>query len=110
MGRQITAKELATQYDWEGEKIIELFIDTLRESNYHKEIKLLQSLKKENNSIIQNLDQQEKYILSIRERLEKRNLRTSQSLEYERAKFIGMLEIAKILEIDVSTYSWIYNI
>lgn len=62
--------------------------------------------------IIDQLKQQETYLLNLRESLEKRWLKAcdSKAFQYERAKFIGMLDIAKKLDIDISPFNWVYNV
>ena len=61
--------------------------------------------------ILTQLKQQETYVLNIRDRLVKRGLpQTNATLQYERAKMIGMIDIAKSVGIDTTEFNWIYNI
>lgn len=61
--------------------------------------------------IINELKSSENFLLSTRERCEKlrKPLNENATFQYERAKFIGMLDLAKKLDIDVSEFNWIYN-
>ena len=49
----MTAKKISQHYDWEGEAIIELFLETLTECNYHSEVQAIRGTLKtiENNKI-----------------------------------------------------------
>lgn len=61
--------------------------------------------------ILTQLKQQETYVLNMRNRLVKRGLpQTNVTLQYERAKMIGMIDIAKSVGIDTTEFNWIYNI
>jgi hypothetical protein len=60
--------------------------------------------------ILKELKEQERYIESIRDRMERVRSTDNRNLILERAKLIGMMDIAKLCNIDVSEFSWIYNI
>ena len=62
--------------------------------------------------IIVQLDIQEKYLENFIVASEKRssNYKEGKSFLFERAKLMGMLEVAKIIGIDVMQYTWIYNV
>ena len=61
--------------------------------------------------VLNELKSQENFLINTRERNEKlrKPLSENQTFQYERAKFIGMLDLAKKLDIDVSEFNWIYN-
>jgi len=61
--------------------------------------------------IIKSIKDQERYLLNTRERAQylRENLHTSKTYQYERAKFIGMLEIAKMAKVDTTEFNWIFN-
>lgn len=62
-------------------------------------------------NITKSLKDQEQYLLNTRERAVRlrENLYNSKTYQYERAKFIGMLEVAKIANVDTTEFSWIFN-
>ena len=68
-------------------------------------------LKQMEKKIIVQLDIQEKYLENFIVASEKRNsnYKESKTFLFERAKLMGMLEVAKIIGIDVMQYTWIYN-
>lgn len=61
--------------------------------------------------VINTLRSEETFLINTRERNEKlrKPLSENKTFQYERAKFIGMLDLAKKLDIDVSEFNWIYN-
>lgn len=61
--------------------------------------------------VLNTLRSEETFLINTRERNEKlrKPLSENKTFQYERAKFIGMLDLAKKLDIDVSEFNWIYN-
>lgn len=55
------------------------------------------------------IKRQSEYVLKLYEK-QKTIKKSLWALQYERAKLIGMLEIAQLLKIDIDEYSYIYNI
>ena len=57
------------------------------------------------------LQEQARFLLNLRESLEKQNVRVSdnRSYQWERAKMIGMLDIAKSLDMDIDDFRWVYS-
>lgn len=56
------------------------------------------------------LKEQSNFLLNLRESLEKRNVRVSENRTYqfERAKMIGMLDMARAIDLDIDEYRWVY--
>jgi hypothetical protein len=57
------------------------------------------------------LTEQSRFLLNLRESLEKRNIRVSDNSTYtwERAKMIGMLDMARAMDIDIDDFRWVYS-
>jgi hypothetical protein len=56
------------------------------------------------------LTEQSRFLLNLRESLEKQNIRVSDNRTYqwERAKMIGMLDMARAMDLDIDDYRWVY--
>jgi hypothetical protein len=56
------------------------------------------------------LNEQSKQLLSLRGRLEEKEVRVSADAGYqfERAKMIGMLDMARAFDVNIDEYRWIY--
>jgi hypothetical protein len=56
------------------------------------------------------LNEQSKQLLSLRGRLEDKEVRVSADAGYqfERAKMIGMLDMARAFDVNIDEYRWIY--
>lgn len=64
-----------------------------------------------NNSVVTMLlDEQSKQLLMLRDKLDGHGVRVSadKGYQYERAKMIGMLEIARAFDVDIDNYRWVY--
>jgi hypothetical protein len=57
------------------------------------------------------LTEQSRFLLNLRESLEKRNIRVSDNSTYqwERAKMIGMLDMARAMDMDIDDFRWVYS-
>lgn len=57
-----------------------------------------------------NLDQQEAFILRLQETLDSRGIKwiENSTWKFERAKMIGMIEIARLTGLNITSYSWIF--
>ena len=57
------------------------------------------------------LQEQSRFLLSLRESLEKQNIRVSDNRTYqwERAKMIGMLDMARAIDLDIDDFRWVYS-
>jgi hypothetical protein len=57
------------------------------------------------------LQEQSRFLLNLRESLEKRNVRVSDNSTYqwERAKMIGMLDMARAIDLDIDDFRWVYS-
>ena len=60
--------------------------------------------------ILEQLRWEEKTLMGMRERLERINSNNTKNVELQRQKLIGMIEVAKICNVDTREFSWIYNI
>ena len=60
--------------------------------------------------ILEQLRWEEKTLMGMRERLERINSNNTKNVEFQRQKLIGMIEVAKICNVDTREFSWIYNI
>ena len=56
------------------------------------------------------LKEQSRFLLNLRESLEKQNIRVSNNSTYqwERAKMIGMLDMARAMDLDINDFKWVY--
>jgi hypothetical protein len=56
------------------------------------------------------LNEQSKQLLSLRGRLEEKEVRVSADAGYqfERAKMIGMLDMARAFDMNIDEYRWVY--
>jgi hypothetical protein len=56
------------------------------------------------------LNEQSKQLLSLRRRLEEKEVRVSADAGYqfERAKMIGMLDMARAFDVNIDEYRWVY--
>jgi hypothetical protein len=56
------------------------------------------------------LNEQSKQLLSLRGRLEEKEVRVSADAGYqfERAKMIGMLDMARAFDVNIDEYRWVY--
>ena len=56
------------------------------------------------------LKEQSRFLLNLRESLEKQNIRVSdnRTYQYERAKMIGMLDMARAMDLDINDFKWVY--
>lgn len=56
------------------------------------------------------LQEQSRFLLNLRESLEKQNVRVSDNSTYqwERAKMIGMLDMARAMDLDINDFKWVY--
>ena len=56
------------------------------------------------------LNEQSKQLLSLRGRLEEKEVRVSADAGYqfERAKMIGMLDMARAFDMNIDDYRWVY--
>jgi hypothetical protein len=56
------------------------------------------------------LTEQSRFLLNLRESLEKQNIRVSDNRTYqwERAKMIGMLDMARAMDLDINDFKWVY--
>ncbi len=63
-----------------------------------------------NDAILKAVNEQEQVLLKLRESLERRRITLcdNKSWNFERAKFIGMLDMLDALKIDRSEFSWIF--
>jgi hypothetical protein len=57
------------------------------------------------------LTEQSRFLLNLRESLEKQNVRVSDNSTYqwERAKMIGMLDMARAIDLDIDDFRWVYS-
>jgi hypothetical protein len=57
------------------------------------------------------LQEQSRFLLNLRESLEKQNIRVSNNSTYqwERAKMIGMLDMARAIDLDIDDFRWVYS-
>lgn len=57
------------------------------------------------------LQEQSRFLLNLRESLEKQNIRVSDNRTYqwERAKMIGMLDMARAIDLDIDDFRWVYS-
>lgn len=57
------------------------------------------------------LQEQSRFLLNLRESLEKQNVRVSDNSTYqwERAKMIGMLDMARAIDLDIDDFRWVYS-
>lgn len=57
------------------------------------------------------LTEQSRFLLNLRESLEKQNIRVSDNRTYqwERAKMIGMLDMARSMDLDINDFKWVYS-
>jgi hypothetical protein len=57
------------------------------------------------------LTEQSRFLLNLRESLEKQNIRVSNNSTYqwERAKMIGMLDMARAMDMDIDDFRWVYS-
>ena len=57
------------------------------------------------------LTEQSRFLLNLRESLEKQNIRVSdnRTYEWERAKMIGMLDMARAIDLDIDDFRWVYS-
>jgi hypothetical protein len=57
------------------------------------------------------LTEQSRFLLNLRESLEKQNIRVSDNSTYqwERAKMIGMLDMARTIDLDIDDFRWVYS-
>lgn len=57
------------------------------------------------------LTEQSRFLLNLRESLEKQNIRVSDNRTYqwERAKMIGMLDMARAIDLDIDDFRWVYS-
>jgi hypothetical protein len=57
------------------------------------------------------LQEQSRFLLNLRESLEKQNIRVSDNRTYqwERAKMIGMLDMARTIDLDIDDFRWVYS-
>jgi hypothetical protein len=57
------------------------------------------------------LTEQSRFLLNLRESLEKQNIRVSNNSTYqwERAKMIGMLDMARAMDMDIEDFRWVYS-
>jgi hypothetical protein len=57
------------------------------------------------------LTEQSRFLLNLRESLEKQNIRVSDNSTYqwERAKMIGMLDMARAIDLDIDDFRWVYS-
>jgi hypothetical protein len=57
------------------------------------------------------LTEQSRFLLNLRESLEKQNVRVSDNSTYqwERAKMIGMLDMARAIDLDIDEFRWVYS-
>ena len=57
------------------------------------------------------LQEQSRFLLSLRESLEKQNIRVSDNRTYqwERAKMIGRLDMARAIDLDIDDFRWVYS-
>ena len=57
------------------------------------------------------LNEQSKQLLSLRGRLEEKEVRVSADAGYqfERAKMIGMLDMARAFDVNIDEYRWVYS-
>jgi hypothetical protein len=57
------------------------------------------------------LTEQSRFLLNLRESLEKQNIRVSDNSTYqwERAKMIGMLDMARAMDMDIDDFRWVYS-
>ena len=60
--------------------------------------------------ILEQLRWEEKTLMGMRERLERINSNNTKNVELQRQKLIGMIEVAKICDVDTREFHWIYNI
>lgn len=60
---------------------------------------------------IELLKNQADFLLSLREKLESRNIRVSgdNTYQWERAKMIGMLDMARTIDINIDEFRWVYS-
>jgi hypothetical protein len=64
-----------------------------------------------NNSIsVRILNDQAERLEQIKERLEQENARIFTDTEYqnERARMLGMMEMAKVFDVNIDDYRWVY--
>jgi hypothetical protein len=64
-----------------------------------------------NNSIsVRILNDQAERLEQIKERLEQENERIFTDTEYqlERARMLGMMEMAKVFDVNIEDYRWVY--
>ncbi len=57
------------------------------------------------------LKSQANFLLSLREKLELRNIRVSgdNTYQWERAKMIGMLDMARTIDVNIDEFRWVYS-
>ena len=57
------------------------------------------------------LQEQSRFLLNLRESLEKQNVRISddKTYQWERAKMIGMLDMARAIDLDIDDFRWVYS-
>jgi len=63
-----------------------------------------------NDILLKKVTEQETVLLKTRENLERRNIKLSdnKTWNYERAKFIGMLDMLDVMGIDRKQFNWIF--
>lgn len=57
------------------------------------------------------LKNQANFLLSLRDKLEARNIRVSgdNTYQWERAKMIGMLDMARTIDVNIDEFRWVYS-